>query len=330
LAAALGDDPNFATSIATTIGGKLSTSDFNTTANTWFGTQASTTSLAEGTNLYYTVVRANSAINARVTKSFVDALGVVASTVSASAQSNITSVGTLTGLTVSGLLTATGSGIKTGNIIDSGGTTAITTKYNNENGSVGITANLSAGGNITGSYILGNGSQLTGMYSNTNVASYLPTYTGVVTAGSIKTDSLLYANGDPWSLGTGGGTASSVDAANVTGTFTSLNVQDASNINIGGGTAGQLLTVDADGNLLWISPEQGGSGGSYLINGTSNVYVEQNGNIKFAVGGVADTLVMSATTMTYTGNIISGSGTGGNISGANVTVVASLILTVLT
>ena len=322
LAAALGDDPNFATSIATTIGAKLSTSDFNTTANTWFGTQASTTSLAEGTNLYYTVVRANSAINARVTKSFVDALGVTANTVTASAQPNITSVGTLTGLTVSGLVTAN-SGIKTGNIIDSGGTTTITTRYNNENGSVGIAANLTAGGNITGSYILGNGSQLTGMYSNSSVANYLPTYTGVVTAGSIKTDSLLYANGDPWSLG--GGTASSVDAANVTGTFTSISVLDASNINVGGGAEGQLLTVDATGNLLWIDPQQGGSGGSYIINGSSNVYVEPSGNIKFAVAGVPEVLVMSPTTMTYTGNIISGSGTGGNIAGANVITANTII-----
>jgi len=322
LAAALGDDPNFATSIASTIGAKLSTSDFNTTANTWFGTQASTTSLAEGTNLYYTVVRANSAINARVTKSFVDALGVTANTVTASAQPNITSIGTLTGLTVSGLVTAN-SGIKTGNIVDSGGTTTITTRYNNENGSVGIAANLTAGGNITGSYILGNGSQLTGMYSNSNVANYLPTYTGVVTAGSIKTDSLLYANGDPWSLG--GGTASSVDAANVTGTFTSISVLDASNINVGGGAEGQLLTVDATGNLLWIDPQQGGSGGSYIINGSSNVYIEPSGNIKFAVAGVPDVLVMSPTTMTYTGNIISGSGTGGNIAGANVITANTII-----
>jgi len=322
LAAALGDDPNFATSIASTIGAKLSTSDFNTTANTWFGTQASTTSLAEGTNLYYTVVRANSAINARVTKSFVDALGVTANTVTASAQPNITSIGTLTGLTVSGLVTAN-SGIKTGNIVDSGGTTTITKRYNNENGSVGIAANLTAGGNITGSYILGNGSQLTGMYSNSSVANYLPTYTGVVTAGSIKTDSLLYANGDPWSLG--GGTASSVDAANVTGTFTSISVLDASNINVGGGAEGQLLTVDATGNLLWIDPQQGGSGGSYIINGSSNVYIEPSGNIKFAVAGVPDVLVMSPTTMTYTGNIISGSGTGGNIAGANVITANTII-----
>ena len=36
--------------------------------------------LGEGTNLYYTVARANSAIDARVNKSFVDALNVDADT----------------------------------------------------------------------------------------------------------------------------------------------------------------------------------------------------------------------------------------------------------
>jgi hypothetical protein len=40
----------------------------------------STTDLTEGTNLYYTVARANSAIDARVNKSFVDALNVDADT----------------------------------------------------------------------------------------------------------------------------------------------------------------------------------------------------------------------------------------------------------
>lgn len=40
-----------------------------------------TTNLSEGTNLYYTIARANSAIDTRVTKSFVDALNINASTV---------------------------------------------------------------------------------------------------------------------------------------------------------------------------------------------------------------------------------------------------------
>ena len=329
LAAALGDDPNFATTIATSIGTKLATADFSTTANTWLGTKT-TSNLAEGTNLYYTVARANSAINTRVNKAFVDALGVTAATVSTNAQPNITSVGVLTGLTVSGLVTTTGTGIKTGNILDTSGTLAITTHYNNEPGSVGMTANLNVTDTVTAANFVGNGSQLTGMYSNTNVSSFLPTYTGVVKAGSIKTDNLLYANGDPWTLG--GGTATGdgsslfdLNAANVTGTFNSLNVLDAGNINIGGGTAGQLLTVDEVGNLLWIDPQQGGSGGSYLINGNSNIYIQPNSDISFAVAGLADTLVMSTTTMTYTGNIVSGSGTGGNIAGANVITANTVI-----
>ena len=40
----------------------------------------STTDLSEGTNLYYTTARANTDIDARVTKSFVDALNVDADT----------------------------------------------------------------------------------------------------------------------------------------------------------------------------------------------------------------------------------------------------------
>jgi hypothetical protein len=48
---------------------------------------------------------------------------------------------------------------------------------------VGTLANLTVTGNVSASYFVGNGSQLTGLpatYGNTQVASYLPTYTGVV------------------------------------------------------------------------------------------------------------------------------------------------------
>ena len=62
LAAALGDDPNFSTTITNLIGTKLATADFNTTADTWIGTK-STTDLAEGTNLYYTDSRADARVN---------------------------------------------------------------------------------------------------------------------------------------------------------------------------------------------------------------------------------------------------------------------------
>ena len=56
IADAIGDDPNFSTTITNQIASKLNTTDFTTTADTWLGTK-STTNLAEGTNLYYTDTR---------------------------------------------------------------------------------------------------------------------------------------------------------------------------------------------------------------------------------------------------------------------------------
>jgi len=83
-------------------------------------------------------------------------------------------------------------------------------QYNLGGGTFGGTANLvisgtglSAVGNIsTATFFIGDGSQLAnlpiqpGTYSNTNVASFLTTYTGNITAGNILTDNYLYANGD--------------------------------------------------------------------------------------------------------------------------------------
>ena len=66
LAASLGDDANFASTVTTALGTKLNTSDFTSTANTWFGTKT-TTNLAEGTNLYYTTARFDSAFSGKTT-----------------------------------------------------------------------------------------------------------------------------------------------------------------------------------------------------------------------------------------------------------------------
>ena len=61
LAAALGDDPNFATTITNSIATKLATADFTSTANTWLSTK-STSDITEGTNLYYTDARVRNQI----------------------------------------------------------------------------------------------------------------------------------------------------------------------------------------------------------------------------------------------------------------------------
>ncbi len=63
LAAALGDDPDFATTTATNLGLKLNTADFTSTADTWLATK-STTNVSEGTNLFYTDARADARVDA--------------------------------------------------------------------------------------------------------------------------------------------------------------------------------------------------------------------------------------------------------------------------
>lgn len=127
LATALGNDASYATTVTNALANKLSTNAFTSTADTWLGTK-STSDVSEGTNLYFTDTRANAAIDNRVTKTFVDSLAVVANTaniaysvagsnivgqvanslvagtVYTNAQPNITSVGALTSLTITGTL----------------------------------------------------------------------------------------------------------------------------------------------------------------------------------------------------------------------------------
>ena len=95
---------------------------------------------------------ANSVAGGNVTGQVANAL--IAGTVYTAAQPNITSVGTLTVVNTSG--------------------------------------NISAVGNISGNYFLGNGRQLTGLpvqpgtYSNANVAAYLPTYSGTILVDQVN------------------------------------------------------------------------------------------------------------------------------------------------
>ena len=55
LAAALGDDPNFSTTITNLIGTKLATADFNTTADTWIGTKSTSDSYRRLQSILYRV-----------------------------------------------------------------------------------------------------------------------------------------------------------------------------------------------------------------------------------------------------------------------------------
>ena len=88
LAAALGDDPNFATTVTNALGTKLATADFNSTADTWIGTK-NTDSLAEGTsNLYFTTGRARESISVSGDLAYDSATGVISFTQAAFTEVN--------------------------------------------------------------------------------------------------------------------------------------------------------------------------------------------------------------------------------------------------
>jgi len=116
--------------------------------------------------------------------------------------------------------------------------------------SLTISANISAVGNISGTYFLGNGSQLSGLpqnYGNANVESYLPTYTGILAPSAIYTNNYFYANGDPFISGSNYSNANvaaflptysgNLSASNVLITNT-VSVQG--NINVAGNVDGNL------------------------------------------------------------------------------------------
>jgi hypothetical protein len=186
---------------------------------------------------------------------------------------------------VTGDLTAPGN--ISGNYILGNGSqlTGLPATYGNANVATYLSsgtnsANIITTANVSGNYILGNGSQLTGMYSNSQVANYLPTYTGNlvsmlgniittgdITGGNIKTPGFVSAAGNitgSYILGNGSlltGVISSYTNADVaaylptyTGNLVSLqgNVTTTANIAAGNiGTTGKVSaeSVTATGNV---------------------------------------------------------------------------------
>ena len=141
------------------------------------------------------------------------------------------------GANISGYLTVTGN-VRGGNILTSG--------------VISSTANITASGNISGNYILGDGSQLTGLpatYGNANVAAFLPTYTGDITANAIFTDGYFYANGDPFA---GGGGGTNYTNANVAAFLPTYTGDLAGNNLVLTGSATVAGNIDVTGNVNGI------------------------------------------------------------------------------
>ena len=190
---------------------------------------------------------------------------------------------------------------------------------------------VSATGNITGSYILGNGAFLSGLpatYSNANVANYLPIFSGNITAGNISatgniTGSYILGNGSQ--LSGLPATYSNANVANylptfsgnltagnvsVSGNITGGNISAGSYIASGNITGGNILTVgnvSATGNVtggningnylygngIYITGLNAGSA-SQIANGATDISIPvASGNIAMSVQAQSNTVVIS-------------------------------------
>ena len=321
--------------------------------------------------------------------------------VTQAAQANITSLGTLTGLAVTGNASATGN-VTGGNLITTGivytpqveaavdldlnvtgkvnvngnlrvgdnntdtqisthGNANLTLKTDNANsanivvrwgtnanidlvphgtGQTNITGGVSATGNVTAPYFLGNGSQLTGLpsgYGNADVATFLASFgsntistTGNITAGYfVGNGSQLtglpsgYGNADVATFLAAFGsnsisTTGTITAGNFVGSGAALTTLTAANVT---GTVGlaQFVTQAAQANITSVGTLTGltvsgnAAVGNLLVVGNT---ASGTGNLQIATAGTANTFNpdASTTSVPVDGRIVIGSGSAGNLS----------------
>jgi hypothetical protein len=217
---------------------------------------------------------------------------------------------------------ATSNTLTSGNVISAVG--------NIQGGNIRTAGQVSATGNVTGNYFIGNGSQLTGLpatYGNANVANYLPTFGGNVNATTIFHNTTGVAiQSNAWAqLQYSNSTASPVDQTNI-GTGSWFYV-DPSGAAWQSNTTGTVQTVafnndgsvSATGNIT--APYYFGNGSQ--LTGLPATYSNANVTTLLANFG--------SNTISTTGNITAGyfigngsaltSITAGNITGtvANAT-----------
>ena len=185
-------------------------------------------------------------------------------TLTTGAQPNITSVGLLTSLSVgpnsSIILTGTSGFVRANSIQGTDGVAALYPAYGGVTGAVGVTSNLTVGtsaagnitanGNVSAGYFIGNGSSL----SSINGANVTGQVANALVAGTVTTA----AQPNITSVGTltgltSNGTINFTNASNVS-------LGAVSNVKITGGTANYVLQTDGAGNLSWVAQTAGGGG----------------------------------------------------------------------
>ena len=240
--------------------------------------------------------------------------------------------------TVGSTLTVNGANVLTGNAGSN-----FSTSGNVVGGNILTSGAVSATGNVTGNYIIGNGSQLTGLpagYSNANAASFMAEFgsntistTGTITAGNITGNNLLTAG---LISSTGNITGGNVLATNLTGTLltssqtniTSVGTLESLSVT-GTVTGGNISAINLSGSLT--TNEQGNITSVGTLTSLNSGAISSSGNVTAsnlitggsitAAGNIQSGNILTSGLITATGTI-----TGGNIATAGtITATGNLV-----
>ena len=135
-------------------------------------------------------------------------------------------------------------------------------------------------------------------YTNSDVANYLPTFTGNVGAGNVNVTGTVYTS-DISSTG-----SASLTILNVS---TTANLGAVGNIIITGGTAGQILSTNGSGVLSWVSDATtyGNSNVVSLMGAFGSNTISTTGLITGNGGGLSNVPYANVTGTPTLGNIAS-------------------------
>jgi hypothetical protein len=236
-------------------------------------------------------------------------------TVTANAQPNITSVGTLNNLTVSGNITAGNISAAIGTIVASqlGGTLITSSQPNITN--IGTLTSLSVSGNVTFTGPVVN----LGTVANLRITGGNPGQILTSSGGGIVTwanpnpvAQTVAANAQPNITSVGTLTGLTVQG-NVSLTGHTINLGQVANLRILGGAPGQVLATDGNGGLSWQSTTAAVT--SITVTGNNQPNITSVGTLtSLSVSGN-----LSAGNITTNGTIAGSGAELNNINASNIT-----------
>jgi hypothetical protein len=166
--------------------------------------------------------------------------------------------------------------------------------FNKASNVLTVGGNVSAIGNVSGNYILGNGSQLTGLpalYGNANVADYLAVYTGNISAGNVSVIGNVVAD----NVSTVGNVSANVLVGNTATLFG--NITTTANViasyfvgNFAGNISGNLTVPGVNTQVIFNTNGSADATSGLTFDKVSNVFTA-GGNVS-AIGNISGNYIL--------------------------------------